>query len=99
MNNPRSNAACTVYERRVVVSGGYYGVIINYHLKSVEVHDHVADKWSYMSNMIEKRVCHSSVAIKNKSFVIECYRNGRKTCEILDSTCKKMLCLYRNQFQ
>ena len=54
MNNPRSNAACTVYERRVVVSGGYYGVIINYHLKSVQLHDHVADERLYMQNMIVK---------------------------------------------
>ena len=63
MNNPRWNAAYIVYERRVVVSGGYYGVVINYHLKSVQLHDHVADERLYMRNMIVKWVCHSYVAI------------------------------------
>ena len=36
----RVNAACTVFEGKIVVSGG------NYNLKSVEAYDYYENKWS-----------------------------------------------------
>ena len=84
MNVWRSNAACTVFEGKVVVSGGCYTQ------QTVEVYDHVADTWSYMPNMIKRRRYHDLVAIKNKLFAI----GGREhSCEVYDSCSKKFFLL------
>ena len=50
MNEARQLPACTTFEGRVVVSGGY--VNVNNDLNTVEAYDHVANTWSSMPNMI-----------------------------------------------
>ena len=45
-----------------------------------------------MPNMIERRICHSLVVVKNKLFVIGgYYSNGR--CEVFESICNKFVSL------
>ena len=66
MNIRRHGADCTVFEDKIVVSGGYND--ISY--KSVEVYDHQENKWNYLPDMIHSRVHHSSASLGNKLFVI-----------------------------
>ena len=80
-NEQRYDAACTVFEGKVVASGGG----CRHHVgRTVETYDHVADTWSYMPNMIKRRSRHDLVAIKNKLFVF----GGAHACEVYDSCCK-----------
>ena len=65
MKNSRRLSACSVFEGRVVVSGGYSNDSIN----TVEAYDHVGNTWESMPNMIYKRGAHKSVAVKNKLFI------------------------------
>ena len=82
MNQKISNAACAVFNGKIVVAGG---IDIKYkRLKSVQSYDVVADKWSPMPNMINCRSNHRLVAVRNKLFVI----GSGKHFEILDDTCK-----------
>ena len=82
------NAACAVFVGKVVVSGGDdHGEELNI----VQAYDHVADKWSIMPNMIEKRQNHKSIAIKNKLFIVG--GNSKSTCEVFDLTCNKFVLL------
>ena len=62
-------------KRGIVVSGGYNNGI------------YIADTWTPMPNMVERRYSHKSVAIKNKLFVIG------YSCEVYDSFCKKFVLL------
>ena len=68
MNERRYNAACTVFDGKIVVSGGEqdWGI-----LKSVEAYDYYEDKWTFYASMIERRYGHSAVSLGNKMFVIE----------------------------
>ena len=86
MNEGRIRAACTVFEGRVVVSGGYGNNV--FITNTVEAYDHVADEWTYMPNMIMGRESHGSVAMKNKLFVF-----GFGSAEVYDSTCDKFVAL------
>ena len=87
MNEPRYTAACAVFEGRIVVSGGSnYG-----ELNTVEAYDHVADLWTNMPNMIERRERHKSASVKNKLFVIGGW--WTTTSEVYDSTCNKFVLL------
>ena len=83
----RIDASCTVFEGRVVVSGGS-GDIND--LNSVEAYDHVADAWYDMPNMVKRRYYHKSVAIRNKLFVIG---GMTSTGEVFDSNCKQFVLL------
>ena len=87
MDNERKNLACSVFEGRIVVNGGYF----NGRLNTVEIYDHAVDTWENMPNMIAGRSCHKSVAVKNKLFVIS--GSDRKDCEVFDSTTKKFTLL------
>ena len=79
MNEARSSAACTVFEERIVVTGGWGNYSI---LKTVEAFDYIANEWTYMPSMIERAFDHALVAIKNKLFAI----GARKTfLEVYDS--------------
>ena len=84
MNNARRHLACSVFGGRVVVSGGRnsFG-----RLKTVEAYDPVGDTWENIPNMVNERICHKSVAVKNKLFVIGGY--DRNSCEVFDSTTNK----------
>ena len=68
MKEARKMAACAVFEERIVVSGGH-GMNTSY-LNSVKSYDVAADTWTPMPDMIERRVGHSSVVVKNKLFVL-----------------------------
>ena len=72
MNDYRINAASTVFEGRVVVSGGLYEYR---YLHTVEAYDHVEGKWSYMPSMINESCGHDMLAISNKLFAIGCGEN------------------------
>ena len=80
MNSARSHLACSVFEGRIVVSGGYNREILN----TVEAYDHVGDTWENLPNMIIGRDGHKSVAVKNKLFVMGGF--FKNSCEVFDST-------------
>ena len=91
MNTGRYQAACAVFEGKIVASGGCVEVIhqavgrgFNF-TNSVEVYDHIADTWSYMPNMVEGTSSHSLVAIKDKLYVIG------MSCEVYSSLSKKFV--------
>ena len=88
MNDVRESSACSVFEGKIVVSGGYYN---GNGLNTVEAYDHVENTWKNMPSMIAARSCHKSVAVKNKLFVIT--KNFRNNCEVFDSTTKKFTLL------
>ena len=63
-------------------------------LNTVEAYDHVADEWSSLPNMIERRRYHKSVAMKNKLFVVGGYTTvWGFTSEVFDSTVNKFVLL------
>ena len=88
MNEARYDAACTIFTGEVVVSGGEGRRRTS---KTVEAYDHVADKWSYMPNMIKRRIRHKLVAVNNKLFVVGGL--STKSCEVFDSTSNKFVLL------
>ena len=63
----RCHSACTVFEGKIVATGGsnYNGL-----LKSVESYDHHENKWITLSDMIEWKTEHSAISMGNKLFVI-----------------------------
>ena len=79
LNEPRENFSCCVFEGKIVVTGGSITLV---DLLSVESYDHASDAWTFMPNMLEVRNGHTSIAIRNKLFLIggDC-----KTCEVFDS--------------
>ena len=81
MNFCRSAAACTVFEGKIVVSGGR--TRDNYGLPTVESYDHHENKWTNLPKMIIGRYDHGAVSMGNKMFVI----GGRSllSCEVFDS--------------
>ena len=87
MNDNRLHAASTVFEGRVVFSGGYND---DGDLRTVEAYDHVADKWSYMPSMIHESYHHHMLAISNKLFALGCGEFS-DICEVYDSICKKIV--------
>ena len=88
MNEARRCAACTIFEGRIVVSGGWDE---NYNeLNTIESYDVIADEWSSMPNMTSGKALHGLVVVRNKLFVIG---NGRDACEMFDKTCKKFVAI------
>ena len=85
MNTAKKTFACSVFEGRVVASGGMNHN--NDRLNTVEAYDHVGDTWENMPNMLKVRFGHKSVAVKNKLFVVGGYINS--DCEVFDSTTNK----------
>ena len=86
MNEVRSNAACAVFEERIVVSGGWSNA--EDYLNTVESYDVLPNKWSTMPNMNSAKRHHSLVVVKTKLFVIS--KSG-DNCEVFDNTCKKFI--------
>ena len=85
MSEVRLYAACTIFEERVVVSGGIG--IRNDSLKTVETFDVLPDKWSLMPSMNFAKSSHSLVVVKNKLFVLR----NEDDCEVYDSIGKKFM--------
>ena len=89
MNTSRISPTCTVFEGKIIVTGGRN----NYHeLKSVESYDYYKNKWIYLPDMINRRINHAAVSMGNKLFVI----GGRITtgCEVFDSISRKFTSIY-----
>ena len=90
----RVSGSCSVFEGRIIVTGGFnidFNIGYNYHvqeLNTVEAYDHIANRWSSMPNMIERRCFHASAAMRNKLFIIGSF-HGIKPCEIYDSKNKR----------
>ena len=78
----RFYAACTVFEGKIVVTGGRY-------TKTVEAYDYYENKWTYLPDMIEERYDHASVSMGNKLFVIGGSNNS--TFELFDSFSRKFI--------
>ena len=94
MNKARISVASTIYEERIVVSGGMINDGMINIVKTVDAYDPFANSWSSMPNMIKARCNHSSVAVRNKLFVIGSDDwNGSKSCEVFDSSYKKFVML------
>ena len=88
MREIRTRAACTVFEEKLVVAGGWG---IDDWLNKVESFDHTANEWTYMPSMIKPAGDHSLVAVKNKLLVID-----ESNLEVYDSTCKKFVSMETN---
>ena len=84
MNTCKHFASCTVYEGKIVVTGGQSK---NRHLKLVEAYNHHENKWNNLPDMIVTRYKHGAVRMGNKMFVIG--GNYNSTCEVFDSSCRK----------
>ena len=67
MNEAVRNAACVVYQNKIIVCCGHSnGYITN----SVNSYDPSADEWKPMPNMVTGKYEHSAVVVKNKLFVV-----------------------------
>ena len=83
MTVERAQPACTSFQGRIVVSGGFnLRRDPDYRNKSVEAYDHASNSWSHMPDMIAPRVGHSLVSVKNKLFVVG---GETKTFEVFDA--------------
>ena len=67
MNDYRYDAACAVFEGKIIVSGGE-------NLKSVEAYDYYENKWTHLPGRFQ----HVLVSMSNKMFVIGEYE--KYTC-------------------
>ena len=94
INEEKRNAACTLYEGKIVVSGGWLTneLFRNIRSKSVESYDFYENKWSHLADMIEERSSHDSVSMGNKLFVIGGHRTF--SFETFDSFSRKF-CLIK----
>ena len=70
MNRKRYLAASTTFQGKIVVSGGMLDDDFEY-TNTVEVYDHIANKWQYMASMIRGKSGHSIIAIKSKLYVFK----------------------------
>ena len=97
MNEARCDASCVVFEGRIVVTGGFN--INNIKLNTVEAYDHIDDSWTNMPNMVERRQCHKSIALRNKLFLVGRVVYGGNV-EVFDSHCNKFVLIkeYPNEF-
>ena len=87
MIEARSHAACAVFEGNVIVAGGWCNE--GRDTDSVESYDVIGDEWSPMANMVECKMDHSLVVVKDKLYVI----GYLYPCEIFDNYCKKFVVL------
>ena len=76
--------ACTLFEGKIVVSGGMSDFE---DIKSVEAYDYYENKWTYLPDMIEGRCVHASVSMGNKMFVIG--GSDTSSYEVFDSYSRK----------
>ena len=97
MNEERFYAASTVFEGKIVVTGGKsdtsYSRLRTREMKlsSVEAYDYYENKWTYLPDMNRGRYNHTSVSMANKMFVIGEFE--RSSFEMFDSYSRKFHCL------
>ena len=87
LNVARGFAACTVFEGKIVATGGYS--YVHRELKSVEAYDYYERKWTYLPDMIKERCNHAAVSMGNKLFVIGGLDNS--SCEVFDDFSRKFI--------
>ena len=85
LNVARDCAACTVFEGKIVFTGGEN--FVKGELNSVEAYDYHENKWIYLPDLIEERSNHAAVSMGNKMFVIGGYYTTN--CEVFDSFSRK----------
>ena len=100
MMEGRGNASCTVFEGKIVVSGGFKeeevddGILTGHEvcLKSIEAYDYYENKWSSFPSMLFQRQGHTAVSVTNKMFMIgghyEIFQ-GYCNSEVFDSVTRK----------
>ena len=75
----RHSSACTVFEGKVVATGGNIAGGLN----TVEAYDdHHENKWNSLPGMIEAMYNHSAVSMGNKLFVAD--GNNTDDCEVFN---------------
>ena len=88
LQSKRSEPACTVFEGKIVVSGGIVRTLGDLEiLRSVESYDHHVNKWTFISNMVKAKFGHFSVSMGNKMFVVG--RNSLTRVEVFDSVSRQ----------
>ena len=93
MHDSRMSAACAVYDRKIVVSGGKYRRMYDVRTSNtVEAYDVAADEWKRMPSMIEKRYDHKLVVVRDKLFVIG-WLFKRTMCEYFDKASNMFVAL------
>ena len=96
-NYERNQSACTVFEGRIVVSGGRVSLYRN--LNTVESYDVAGNEWSPMADMVNIGIrCHSMLVVKNKMFVVGILTNRAQSSnfEVYDSVCKRFTAVKTN---
>ena len=88
MNIERMQAACVVFQGNIIVTGGR--CFDRSKVNSVESYDVFGNKWAFMPDMINRHSDHSSVAVKDKLFVIS---HKVDTCEVFDNVVEKFVSL------
>ena len=88
MKIDRRNAACSVFEGKIDVTGG------NTVNREVEAYDYHENKWTFLGKMQKLRYSNSSVSMGNKLFVIGGYNMIRRgyydsSLELFDSIDRK----------
>ena len=85
MMKHRQLAACSVFEGKIVVTGGYD----DYNsFKSVEAYDYYENKWTYLPDMIKHKSSHAQVSMGNKLFVFK-EKQDDILSEVFDSVSRK----------
>ena len=95
MNEARGNPGCTVFEGRVIASGGFVNLNEDYS-NTVEAYDYLANTWSYMPSMIRRRAEHNLVAVQNKLYV---FGGWEDSCEVFDRCSNKFVLLRASSLQ
>ena len=103
MNESREDTSCTVFQGKVVVTGGSVNRRLgpsallwrmrrgysNDFSKSVETYCFHENKWTQLPYMLKEKCFHSTVSIGNKLFVIDGFSNDG--CEVFDSITNKFI--------
>ena len=90
MKLPRFDAACTVFDEKIVVSGGHWFVMVPRYVSTntVEVYDKDTGTWSCMLDMVEDKSKHSLFVIKSNLYLIGTTSTG---CEVFDKFTNKFI--------
>ena len=86
LNVARGFTASTVFEGKIVVTGGLNSYT---YLKSVESYDCYENKWTYLPDIIKPRCSHAAVSLGNKMFVIDGY--VETICEVFYNFSRKFI--------
>ena len=89
MKFERAHPACSVFDGRIVVTGGV-DLKTNRDLKSVEAYDSVTGSWLPMPDMVHGRSGHGSAVARNKLFVVG---GSGNVAEVFDATSKRFAAL------